>query len=154
MFQSSQDPNWSTGELGSSCVISVAQPTRSSARRTLVLKTVFPSRDCFDLRVAAGILPKSSDERKRGEAFPQSRSVGQTKQSHLTWCIGAPGAPTSSHAFSSVAPARREGAVLCPWPSPFEAGICSDVIGTSPSGILAFGLAPQRIAPRSRALSY
>src|SRR6516165_9799358 len=42
-----QDPNWSTGELGSSCAISVAQPTRSSARRTLVLKTVFPSRDCF-----------------------------------------------------------------------------------------------------------
>jgi len=82
-----QDPNWSTGELGSSCVISVAQPTRSSARRTLVLKTVFPSRDCFDLRVAAGILPKSSDERKRGEAFPQLRSVSQTKQSHLTWFV-------------------------------------------------------------------
>ena len=53
-----------------------------------VLKTVFPSRDCFDLRVAAGILSKSNDERKRGEAFPQSRLVSQTKQSHLTWCIG------------------------------------------------------------------
>ena len=53
-----------------------------------VLKTVFPSRDCFDLRVAAGILAKSSDERKSGEAFPQSRLVSQTKQSHLTWCIG------------------------------------------------------------------
>jgi hypothetical protein len=74
-FQGSQDPNWSTGELGSSCVISVAQPTRSSARRTLVL----------DPQGAAGILPKSSDERKRGEAFPQTRLVSQAKQSHLTW---------------------------------------------------------------------
>jgi len=43
----------------------------------------------LDPQGAAGILPKSSDEGKRGEAFPQSRSVGQTKQSHLTWCIGS-----------------------------------------------------------------
>src|SRR5215471_19345774 len=49
-----QDPNWSTGELGSSCVISVAQPTRSSARRTLVLKTVFPSRDIVSTSECGG----------------------------------------------------------------------------------------------------
>ena len=43
----------------------------------------------LDTQGAAGILPNSSDERKRGEAFPQSRLVGQTKQSHLTWRIGS-----------------------------------------------------------------
>src|SRR5262249_2170774 len=34
-----------------------------------------------------GLLRESG--RKRCEAFPQSRLVGQTKQSHLTWCIGS-----------------------------------------------------------------
>jgi len=54
-----------------------------------VLKTVFPSRDCFDLRVAAGILAKSSDERNEGRGFSTIKIlVSQTKQSHLTWCIG------------------------------------------------------------------
>ena len=43
----------------------------------------------LDTQGAAGILAKSSDERKSGEAFPQSRLVSQTKQSHLTWCIGS-----------------------------------------------------------------
>ena len=41
----------------------------------------------LDTQGAAGILSKSSEERKSGEAFPQSRLVSQTKQSHLTWCI-------------------------------------------------------------------
>src|SRR5215472_15274517 len=55
-----------------------------------------PPHLVLDPQGAAGILPKSSDERKRCEAFPQSRLVGQTKQSHLTWYIGS--ASTAAHA--------------------------------------------------------
>src|SRR5215831_8439122 len=37
------------------------------------------------------------------------------------------------------------------WPSPFGAGICSDVIGVSPSGILGFGVSPCQTLVESRA---
>jgi len=56
----------------------------------------------LDPQGAAGILPKSSGERKRREAFPQSRTVGQTKQSHLTWYIGS-----KAKRISPIAVAKR-----------------------------------------------
>jgi hypothetical protein len=38
------------------------------------------------------------------------------------------------------------------WPSLLELSIRSDVVGTLPSGILGFGVSPQRIAPIAAAL--
>jgi hypothetical protein len=70
----------------------------------------------LDPQGAAGILPKSSDERKRGEAFPQSRSVGQNEAIPLDVVHrrAAPGAPTPSHALAAWR--RCAGMALSPAP--------------------------------------
>jgi len=66
--------------------IQTGAPARGSSYVSFVAQPAFigpPHPRVGSPQGAAGILPKSNDERKRGEAFPQSRSVSQTKQSHL-----------------------------------------------------------------------
>src|SRR5262245_18886399 len=67
-------------------LVLVGAPARGSNYVSFVAQPAFigPPHLVFDPQGAAGILPKPDGERKRREAFPQSRSVGQTKQSHLT----------------------------------------------------------------------
>ena len=72
-----------TGALASWVVLALsqfAQPTRSSARRT----------SCWILKVRRVSFLSRVTNARAARLFhnqdPQSRLVGQTKQSHLTWC--------------------------------------------------------------------
>ena len=76
----------------------------SQLRNQLVHRPAAPR---VDPQGAAGILPKSSDERKRGEAFPQSRLVGETKQSHLTCASARKRGPLFDDAAVPAAPGGR-----------------------------------------------
>src|SRR5262245_48099554 len=55
-----------------------------------------------------------------------------------------------SHAFSSVAPVRRDSLPPAPWPSPFGAGICSDDRRFSVSNFAGVARGLQEAAPRRR----